>query len=164
MNPNINNICSFPTSIAEGHLYQSFYHQRMGLLRLGLVSECRVTKNTANDTYFPILFFYFSNIIVERFKTTLTSYDAKQKKWFMIPKVASTKLSINFSHSFFLYIFPLIRNALLPVKSVCVLSLSLVRGSNAIILRPNQIMVSHPATHTCRHSQEMRKRGREDTT
>ena len=90
MNPNINNICSFPTSIAEGHLYQSFYHQRMGLLRLGLVSECRVTKNTANDTYFPILFFYFSNIIVERFKTTLTSDDAKQKKWFMIPKVAST--------------------------------------------------------------------------
>ena len=89
MNPNINNICSFPTSIAEGHLYQSFYHQRMGLLRLGLVSECRVTKNTANDTYFPILFFYFSNIIVERFKTTLTSDDAKQKKWFMIPKVAS---------------------------------------------------------------------------
>ena len=61
----------------------------MGLLRLGLVSECRVTKNTANDTYFPILFFYFSNIIVERFKTTLTSDDAKQKKWFMIPKVAS---------------------------------------------------------------------------
>jgi hypothetical protein len=55
------------------------------------VSECRVTKNTANDTYFPILFFYFSNIIVERFKTTLTSDDAKQKKWFMIPKVASTK-------------------------------------------------------------------------
>ena len=98
MNPNINNICSFPTSIAEGHLYQSFYHQRMGLLRLGLVSECRVTKNTANDTYFPILFFYFSNIIVERFKTTLTSDDAKQKKWFMIPKVASslfqTKISV----------------------------------------------------------------------
>ena len=53
------------------------------------MSECRVTKNTANDTYFPILFFYFSNIIVERFKTTLTSDDAKQKKWFMIPKVAS---------------------------------------------------------------------------
>ena len=92
MNPNINNISSFLTSIAEGHLYQSFYHQRMGLLRLGLVSECRVTKNTANDTYFPILFFYFSNIIVERFKTTLTSYDAKQKKWFMIPKVASIKM------------------------------------------------------------------------
>ena len=95
MNPNINNICSFPTSIAEGHLYQSFYHQRMGLLRLGLVSECRVTKNTANDTYFPILFFYFSNIIVERFKTTLTSYDAKQKKWFMIPKVASIYLEVS---------------------------------------------------------------------
>ena len=56
------------------------------------MSECRVTKNTANDTYFPILFFYFSNIIVERFKTTLTSDDAKQKKWFMIPKVASIKL------------------------------------------------------------------------
>ena len=65
----------------------------MGLLRLGLVSECRVTKNTANDTYFPILFFYFSNIIVERFKTTLTSDDAKQKKWFMIPKVASIYLT-----------------------------------------------------------------------
>ena len=95
MNPNINNICSFPTSIAEGHLYQSFYHQRMGLLRLGLVSECRVTKNTANDTYFPILFFYFSNIIVERFKTTLTSDDAKQKKWFMIPKVASIVERVN---------------------------------------------------------------------
>ena len=55
------------------------------------MSECRVTKNTANDTYFPILFFYFSNIIVERFKTTLTSDDAKQKKWFMIPKVASNE-------------------------------------------------------------------------
>ena len=38
---------------------------------------------------FPYFFFYFSNIIVERFKTTLTSDDAKQKKWFMIPKVAS---------------------------------------------------------------------------
>ena len=101
MNPNINNICSFPTSIAEGHLYQSFYHQRMGLLRLGLVSECRVTKNTANDTYFPILFFYFSNIIVERFKTTLTSDDAKQKKWFMIPKVASIYMIIAMTLSSF---------------------------------------------------------------
>ena len=98
MNPNINNICSFLTSIAEGHLYQSFYHQRMGLLRLGLVSECRVTKNTANDTYFPILFFYFSNIIVERFKTTLTSDDAKQKKWYMIPKVASIRPGLDNKH------------------------------------------------------------------
>ena len=107
MNPNINNICSFPTSIAEGHLYQSFYHQRMGLLRLGLVSECRVTKNTANDTYFPILFFYFSNIIVERFKTTLTSDDAKQKKWFMIPKVAS----INFHIKIFIFFHPYFQQA-----------------------------------------------------
>ena len=90
VNPNIVNFSKVSTSLSEGHLYQSFYHQRMGLLRLGLVSECRVTKNTANDTYFPILFFYFSNIIVERFKTTLTSDDAKQKKWFMIPKVASS--------------------------------------------------------------------------
>ena len=52
MNPNINNIWSFLTSIAEGHLYQSFYHQRMRLLRLGLVSGCRVTKNTTNETNF----------------------------------------------------------------------------------------------------------------
>ena len=90
MNPNINNICSFLTSIAEGHLYQSFYHQRMGLLRLGLVSECRVTKNTTNDTNFSHIFFNIFNVIVDYFKTTLTSADTKQKKWLLIPKVAST--------------------------------------------------------------------------
>ena len=49
MNPNINNICSFLTSTAEGHLYLALYHHRMGLLRLWLVSECRITKNTNND-------------------------------------------------------------------------------------------------------------------
>ena len=90
MNPNINNISSFLTSIAEGHLYQSFYHQRMGLLRLGLVSECRVTKNTTNDTNFSHIFFNIFNVIVDYFKTTLTSADTKQKKWLLIPKVAST--------------------------------------------------------------------------
>ena len=89
MNPNINNISSFLTSIAEGHLYQSFYHQRMGLLRLGLVSECRVTKNTTNDTNFSHIFFNIFNVIVDYFKTTLTSADTKQKKWLLIPKVAS---------------------------------------------------------------------------
>ena len=89
MNPNINNISSFLTSIAEGHLYQSFYHQRMGLLRLGLVSECRVTKNTTNDTNFSHIFFNILNVIVDYFKTTLTSADTKQKKWLLIPKVAS---------------------------------------------------------------------------
>ena len=89
MNPNINNISSFLTSIAEGHLYQSFYHQRMGLLRLGLVSECRVTKNTTNDTNFSYIFFNILNVIVDYFKTTLTSADTKQKKWLLIPKVAS---------------------------------------------------------------------------
>ena len=70
MNPNINNISSFLTSIAEGHLYQSFYHQRMGLLRLGLVSECRVTKNTTNDTNFSHTFFHILNIMVDYFKST----------------------------------------------------------------------------------------------
>ena len=90
MNPNINNISSLLTSIAEGHLYQSFYHQRMGLLRLGLVSECRVTKNTTNDTNFSHIFFNILNVIVDYFKTTLTSADTKQKKWLLIPKVAST--------------------------------------------------------------------------
>ena len=94
MNPNINNISSFLTSIAEGHLYQSFYHQRMGLLRLGLVSECRVTKNTTNDTNFSHIFFNILNVIVDYFKTTLTSADTKQKKWLLIPKVASTLVSL----------------------------------------------------------------------
>ena len=94
MNPNINNIGSFQTSIAEGHLYQSFYHQRMGLLRLGLVSECRVTKNTTNDTNFSHIFFNIFNIIVDYFKTTLTSADTKQKKWLLIPKVASTAFEV----------------------------------------------------------------------
>ena len=89
VSPNIVDICSFLTSIAEGHLYQSFYHQRMGLLRLGLVSECRVTKNTTNDTNFSHIFFNILNIIVDYFKTTLTSADTKQKKWLLIPKVAS---------------------------------------------------------------------------
>ena len=72
MNPNIVNFSKVSTSLSEGHLYQSFYHQRMGLLRLGLVSECRVTKNTTNDTNFPQIFFYILNIIVECFETTLT--------------------------------------------------------------------------------------------
>ena len=96
MNPNINNISSFLTSIAEGHLYQSFYHQRMGLLRLGLVSECRVTKNTTNDTNFSHIFFNIFNVIVDYFKTTLTSADTKQKKRLLIPKVASTECHFYF--------------------------------------------------------------------
>ena len=61
----------------------------MGLLRLGLVSECRVTKNTTNDTNFSHIFFNIFNVIVDYFKTTLTSADTKQKKWLLIPKVAS---------------------------------------------------------------------------
>ena len=93
MNPNINNICSFLTSIAEGHLYQSFYHQRMGLLRLGLVSECRFTKNTTNDTNFSDTFFHILNIIVDYFNSTITSADAKQLKWLLIPKVSSIYFS-----------------------------------------------------------------------
>ena len=80
MNPNINNISSFLTSIAEGHLYQSFYHQRMGLLRLGLVSECRITKNTTNDITFSQTFFNILRIKVEYFMTTLTMADTKQEK------------------------------------------------------------------------------------
>ena len=79
MNPNINNICSFLTSIAEGHLYQSFYHQRMGLLRLGLVSKCRITKNTTNDITFSQTFFSILRIKVEYFMTTLTMSDTKQE-------------------------------------------------------------------------------------
>ena len=85
MNPNINNICSFLTSIAEGHLYQSFYHQRMGLLRLGLVSECRITKNTTNDMTFSQTFFNILRIKVEYFMTTLTMADTDQeKRWLKI--------------------------------------------------------------------------------
>ena len=61
----------------------------MGLLRLGLVSECRVTKNTTKDTNFPYIFFNILNVIVDYFKTTLTSADTKHKKWLLIPKVAS---------------------------------------------------------------------------
>ena len=45
--------------IAEGQLYLALYHHRMGLLRLGLVSECRITMIT-NDTTFSQTFFpYF---------------------------------------------------------------------------------------------------------
>ena len=85
MNPNINNISSFLTSIAEGHLYQSFYHQRMGLLRLGLVSDCRVTKNTANDITFSQTFFYILRIKVKYFMTTLTMAENNQeKRWLKI--------------------------------------------------------------------------------
>ena len=67
VNPNIVNICSFLTSIAEGHLY------------LGLVSECRITKNTTND----ITFFYILRIKEEYFMTTLTMADTKQEKWWL---------------------------------------------------------------------------------
>ena len=42
---NIVNFHVFPTSLSEGHLLQALYHQRMGLLRLGLVSGCRVPSN-----------------------------------------------------------------------------------------------------------------------
>ena len=85
MNPYINNISSFLTSIAEGHLYQSFYHQRMGLLRLRLVSDCRVTKNTANDITFSQTFFYILRIKVKYFMTTLTMAENNQeKRWLKI--------------------------------------------------------------------------------
>ena len=85
MNPNINNISSFLPSKAEGYLYQSFYHQRMGLLRLGLVSECRVTKNTANDITFSQTFFYILRIKVKYFMTTLTMAENNQeKRWLKI--------------------------------------------------------------------------------
>ena len=85
MNPNINNISSFLTSIAEGHLYQSFYHQRMGLLRLGLVSECRITKNITNDNTFSQTFFNILRIKVEYFMTTLTMAENNQeKRWLKI--------------------------------------------------------------------------------
>ena len=83
MNLNINNISSFLTSLAEGHLYQSFYHQRMGLLRLGLVSECRITKNTTNDITFSQTFFNILRIKVEYFMTTLTMADTNQEKWWL---------------------------------------------------------------------------------
>ena len=55
------------------------------------MSECRVTKNTTNDTNFSHIFFNILNIIVDYFKTTLTSADTKQKKWLLIPKVASRR-------------------------------------------------------------------------
>ena len=71
----------------------------MGLLRLGLVSECRVTKNTTNDTNFSHIFFNIFNVIVDYFKTTLTSADTKQKKWLLIPKVASTASDFLFATS-----------------------------------------------------------------
>ena len=62
VSPNIVDICSFLTSIAEGHL-ASYYH-KMGLLRLGLVSENRITKNTTNYTTFSQTLFYILRIKV----------------------------------------------------------------------------------------------------
>ena len=85
VNPNIVNFSKVSTSLSEGHLYQSFYHQRMGLLRLGLVSECRITKNTTNDITFSQTFFNILRIKVEYFMTTLTMADTKQeKRWLKI--------------------------------------------------------------------------------
>ena len=66
-------------------LNQSFYHQRMRLLRLGLVSECRITKNTTNDITYSQTFFNILRIKVEYFMTTLTMADTKQeKRWLII--------------------------------------------------------------------------------
>ena len=85
MNPNIVNFSKVLTSLSEGHLYQSFYHQRMGLLRLRLVSDCRVTKNTANDITFSQTFFYILRIKVKYFMTTLTMAENNQeKRWLKI--------------------------------------------------------------------------------
>ena len=85
VNPNIVNFSKVSTSLSEGHLYQSFYHQRMGLLRLGLVSECRITKNTTNDITFSQTFFNILRIKVEYFMTTLTMADTNQeKRWLKI--------------------------------------------------------------------------------
>ena len=85
MNPNIVNFYKVSTSLSEGHLYQSFYHQRMGLLRLRLVSDCRVTKNTANDITFSQTFFYILRIKVKYFMTTLTMAENNQeKRWLKI--------------------------------------------------------------------------------
>ena len=42
---------------------------------------------------FLIFFFNIFNVIVDYFKTTLTSADTKQKKWLLIPKVASISFS-----------------------------------------------------------------------
>ena len=42
--------CNFPTSLAEGQLYQASYNQKEGLLRLRLVSENRDTSNTTLET------------------------------------------------------------------------------------------------------------------
>ena len=64
VNPNIVNFSKVSTSLSEGHLYQSFYHQRMGLLRLVLASDCRYYKNTTNDTTFSQAFFYVLRIKV----------------------------------------------------------------------------------------------------
>ena len=52
----------------------------MGLLRLGLVSECRIIKNTTNDMTFSQTFFYILRIKIEFFMTTLTMADTKQEK------------------------------------------------------------------------------------
>ena len=71
VNPNIVNFCKFPTSLAEGQLFQSFYHQGMGLLTLGLVSECRITGRTTNHTTFSQTLFNILRIKVEYFKPTL---------------------------------------------------------------------------------------------
>ena len=45
---NIVNFCVFTTSLSEGNLLQALYNQRMGLLRLELVSEYRVSSNQIN--------------------------------------------------------------------------------------------------------------------
>ena len=52
----------------------------MGLLRLGLVSECRVTKNTAIDTNFPILFFLYFKYNSRKFQdyTNICWYEAEK--------------------------------------------------------------------------------------
>ena len=60
----------------------------MGLLRLELVSECRITKNTTNDT--TQTFFNILRIEVEYLMTTITTADIKLKNCLLILKVVST--------------------------------------------------------------------------
>ena len=86
VNPNIVNFSKVSTSLSEGHLYQSFLSSKNGSFKaVGLVSECRITKNTTNDNTFSQTFFYILRIKIEYFMTTLTMADTKQeKRWLKI--------------------------------------------------------------------------------
>ena len=46
--------CKFPTSLADGHLYQAIYHQRMGRLRLFFLILVLILEYS--HSFFSLLF------------------------------------------------------------------------------------------------------------